>query len=177
MWRSKRQSAEASRVLVRHAHAGVRSEWHGSDEWRGLTEVGHSQARAVADMLEDLSILCILSSPSLRCRQTVVPLALGHRLDVEPSLALGVQADTDAVLDLLADPATESSVLCTHRETLQGLFDRLPGGCAAVAGAEDPMDMAAVWMLRGSVTDPARARLEYLGSGAALLLDHGAAAV
>jgi phosphohistidine phosphatase SixA len=175
MWRSKPQSAVASRVLIRHAHAGVRSEWHGSDEWRGLTEVGHSQARAVAEMLGDLPILRIFSSPSLRCRQTVVPLALAHGLDVEPCWALGSQADADAALDLLSDPETESSILCTHREALQSLFGRLAGGCSTVAGAQEPMEMAAVWILQGSVTDPDRARLEYLGSGAALLLQRDVA--
>jgi phosphohistidine phosphatase SixA len=174
MSRRKREPVEAFRVLVRHADAGLRSEWPGRDEWRGLTEVGHAQATAVAGMLSDLQILHIFSSPSLRCRQTVVPLALAGGLDVEPCWALGSRVEADTVLDLLADPATVSSVLCTHRETLQSLFGHIPGG-SMVAGS-GPMDMGAVWIVRGTVTDPDGARCEYLGSGAELL-QHAVAAV
>jgi phosphohistidine phosphatase SixA len=178
MWRKKPQSTEdAFRVLVRHADAGLRSQWHGADEWRGLTDVGHGQAGAVAGLLGNLSFLRLLSSPSLRCRQTVVPLALAQGLDVEPCWQLGATVEAAAVLDLLADPATESSVLCTHRETLQSLFGCLLGTCAPVPGAADPMDMSATWIVRGPVTDPKRARWEYLGSGAALLLERGVATV
>src|SRR5215211_81668 len=111
MWRRKLQSVEAFRVLVRHADAGLRSEWLGSDEWRGLTALGHEQARAVAGVLGGLQIRRLLSSPSLRCRQTVVPLARVQGLDAEPCPALGAQVGPEAVLALLADPATESSVL------------------------------------------------------------------
>ena len=168
MSRRKLEPAESFRVLVRHANAGLRSEWLGSDEWRALTDVGHAQATAVARMLGDLQIVQILSSPSLRCRQTVVPLALVSGLDVEPCWALGSQVEVDTVLGLLADPATVSSVLCTHRETLQSLFGRIAGG-SVVAGSENPMDMGAAWIVRGSVTDPDGARCEYLGSGAELL--------
>lgn len=176
MWRKKPESAdEAFRVLVRHAYAGHRSEWRGSDEWRGLTDLGHAQARSVAELLRELPILHVLSSPSLRCRQTVVPLALAQDLDVEPCWALGSQVEAEAVLGMLTDPATASSVLCTHRETLQSLFRCIPGW-SAMDGAADPMDMAAVWIVRSSLTDPERARCEYLGSGAALLLQHHGAA-
>jgi phosphohistidine phosphatase SixA len=166
MWRKSHESADtAFRVLVRHADAGLRSEWQGSDQWRGLTDVGHAQARSVAGMLRELPIMQVLSSPSLRCRQTVVPLALQQGLDVEPCWALDSRVGAEAVLDLLTDPATVSSVLCTHRENLQSLFAQVPGW-STVAGVADPMDMAAVWVVQGSLTDPARVRCEYLGSGA-----------
>ena len=168
MWRRRSRPGEPLRVLVRHADAGVRSAWYGSDEWRGLTGPGHSQAVAVAAMLGGLPLLRILSSPSLRCRQTVVPLALAEALDVEPCWQLGLQAEPADVLGLLADPETESAVLCTHRETLQALFGQLPGSGPAVAEAGDPMEMAAVWILRGTVGSGEPARLEYVGSGAAL---------
>jgi phosphohistidine phosphatase SixA len=178
MWRKKSLRAEPVRVFVWHADAGLRSAWSGADQWRGLVDAGHREARALVGMLADLTVLRILSSPSLRCRQTVVPLARLQGLDVEPCPALGRQVGPEAVLALLADPETESSVLCTHRETLQSLFGWcLPGGRAAVAGAEDPMDMAGVWILRGSVTDAEPPRCEYAGSGAALLLQQGVAAV
>lgn len=170
MWRKKSQAAEPLRVLVRHADAGLRSEWCGSDEWRGLTGVGHRQAGAVAEMLWDLPVLRILSSPSLRCRQTMVPLALTRGLDIEPCWQLGLQVEPEDMLDLLADPETESAVLCTHRETLQSMFGYLAGAGWTFAEAGDPMEKAAVWILRGIAANAKRARLEYVGSGAALLV-------
>ena len=158
----------AFRVLVRHADAGLRSQRPGSDDWRGLTEVGEHQAEAVAHALGELPVLRILSSPSLRCRQTVLPLAVALGLDVEPQRELTAQAAPDDVLGLLADPATAAAVLCTHRETLQALFAHLAAPAAAVAGVT-AMPMAAVWTVRGSVAGPAPAHWDYVGSSDALV--------
>ena len=170
MWRRKAQPSEPVRVLVRHADAGLRSEWCGSDEWRGLTDAGHGQARAVVRMIEDLPVLRILSSPSLRCRQTVVPLALARALDVEPYWQLGAFVAATDLAGLLADPTTASAVVCTHRETLQLLFEHLAGAYQMVAEAGEPMEKGAVWILRGTVGGPQAPRLEYLGSAAALVV-------
>jgi phosphohistidine phosphatase SixA len=170
MWRRKAQPIEPVRVLVRHADAGLRSEWCGSDEWRGLTEAGHGQARTLVRMIEDLPALSVLSSPSLRCRQTVVPLALARGLDVEPCWQLGASVETTDLIALLADPGTASAVVCTHRETLQLLFEHLAGACQLVAEAAEPMEKAAVWILHGAVGGPRTPRLEYLGSAAALVV-------
>ena len=65
-----------------------------------------------------------------------------------------------------------------RRKKLQLLFGWcLAGGCSAVAGAAEPMEMAGIWILRGSVTDAKRPRCEYAGSGAAVLLQQEAVAV
>lgn len=168
MWRRTAQPSEPVRVLVRHADAGLRSEWRGSDEWRGLTDAGHGQARAIVHMIEDLPVERILSSPSLRCRQTVVPLALAQALDVEPCWQLGACVAPADLIALLADPATASAVVCTHRETLQLLFEQLAGAYQVIAEAGEPMEKGAVWILRGAVGAPQAPRLEYLGSAAAL---------
>jgi phosphohistidine phosphatase SixA len=169
MWRRTARPTEPVRVLVRHADAGLRSEWCGSDEWRGLTDAGHGQARALARMVEDRPVLRILSSPSLRCRQTVVPLALARALDVEPCWQLGAGVAVEDVIDLLADPATDAAVVCTHRETLQLVFERLAGAYQVVAEAAEPMEKAAVWVLHGTVGGAQAPRLDYLGSAAALV--------
>lgn len=166
MWRRRAQPQEPVRLLVRHADAGLRSEWRGSDEWRGLTEGGHGQARAIVRMVEEMPVEHILSSPSLRCRQTVVPLALARDLDVEPCWQLGVGAEATDLIALLADPGTASAVLCTHRETLQALFEQLAGTYQVAAEAVEPMEKGAVWILRGVVGGPGTARLDYLGSAA-----------
>jgi phosphohistidine phosphatase SixA len=168
MWRRKTGRSEPVRLLVRHADAGLRSQWRGSDEWRGLTDAGHGQARAIVRMVEELPVERILSSPSLRCRQTVVPLALARDLDVEPSWQLGACAPVEALVALLADPTTSSAVVCTHREALQALFEHLACTYGIVAEAVDPMEKGAVWILRGTVGSAQAPRLDYLGSAAAL---------
>jgi phosphohistidine phosphatase SixA len=156
------------RLLVRHADAGLRSEWRGSDEWRGLTDAGHGQARAIVRMIGDLPVERILSSPSLRCRQTVVPLALARALDVEPCWQLGAYVPAEDMVALLADPGTASAVVCTHRESLQALFEHLAGTYQMAAEAVEPMAKGAVWILRGPVGGPQAPRLDYLGSATAL---------
>jgi phosphohistidine phosphatase SixA len=170
MWRRKTQPSEPLRVLVRHADAGLRSEWRGSDEWRGLTDAGHGQARAIVRMIEDLRVERILSSPSLRCRQTVVPLALARALDVEPCWQLGACVPAEELIGLLADPGTTSAVVCTHRETLQLLFEHLADTYQVLAEAGEPMEKGAAWVLRGTVGDAQAPRLDYLGSAAVLVV-------
>jgi phosphohistidine phosphatase SixA len=170
MWRHVRPEAGAPfRVLVRHADAGLRSTWSGPDEWRGLTDLGHAQAAAVAAKLRDLPILRILSSPSLRCRQTAVPIARELSLEVEPCWQLKSDVHLRHLLRLLGDCRTDSAVLCTHRETLQLLLADL-AQLGAVTGDETagPMAMAAVWILSGTLDDTASVRLEYLSPTAAV---------
>ena len=166
----KTQVAEPIRVLLRHADAGLKSEWYGPDDWRGLTEFGHDQARAVVAVLDGLPIQRILSSPCLRCRQTVVPLARALELDVEPCWQLGAAVEPADLVALLADPGTESAVVCTHRETLQLLFEHLAGTYQVLAEAAEPMEKGAVWILRGAVGGPRPPRLDYVGPAAALVV-------
>ena len=75
--------------LVRHAKAGYRSDWAQSDELRPLTAVGEAQALALADLLRHHPVKRILSSPYVRCMQTVKPLAKALGLEVEEHHALG----------------------------------------------------------------------------------------
>jgi len=146
------------RLLVRHADAGPGRQAPASDQWRGLTALGHAQAQEVAFRLGGMPILRILAGPALRCRQTVQPLALDLGLDVEQTPHLGADADPARTLDLLRQPETENAVLCTHRETLLGVFGLLAAvGHRLVEGAE-PMPTAAAWALYGGPEWPARLR-------------------
>ena len=69
--------------LVRHAHA----DWNG-DENRPLSLRGHRDAVRVAEVLQNYPIGMIFSSPYLRARQTIFPLAARVNLQVhiEPGL-------------------------------------------------------------------------------------------
>jgi broad specificity phosphatase PhoE len=110
--------------VVRHAVAGERKRWKGPDEERPLSPKGRRQAEALADLLAREPVGRIWSSPALRCRQTVEPLAarLGLPVEAAPELAEGTGAT--GVLKL-ARNADTTSVMCTHGDVLDALLDHL----------------------------------------------------
>ena len=57
--------------LIRHAHAGSRSEWEGDDEVRPLSKRGWRQAEAIGVALADSGIDLLWTSRYVRCRQTL----------------------------------------------------------------------------------------------------------
>jgi broad specificity phosphatase PhoE len=111
--------------LVRHAHAGKKSQWEGPDLARPLSERGRAEALGLIDQLGDRPLRRLLSSPAVRCLQTVEPLAAQTDLPVEPHPALGVDGSGPDVLELLASPAMRATVLCTHGEVIGKVFDEL----------------------------------------------------
>ncbi len=70
--------------VVRHAHAGSRSAWTGDDRLRPLSDRGESQARGIAELIVGRAPSVILSSPAMRCVQTVASLA--EKLDLEVTI-------------------------------------------------------------------------------------------
>lgn len=121
--------AEAARTgtlrLVRHAAAGSRGDWDGDDLLRPLTAKGARQAEALAGELGNRGIERILSSPSVRCLQTVEPLAsaTGAEIEVEGSLAEG--ADPSGVHGLMKALAGSNAVLCSHGDVIPAAMRRL----------------------------------------------------
>lgn len=111
--------------LVRHADAGHRKDHDGPDIGRPLSERGQRQADALVDLLGDAGITRLLSSPYLRCMQTLVP--LGHRLGLpiedEPLLAEG--AGAAGALDLAAGLETTSAAFCSHGDVIPDILEAL----------------------------------------------------
>src|SRR5690348_16606746 len=100
--------------LVRHAKAGERDAWIGDDELRPLSGRGHLQARELVDVLADAHFERVVSSPYVRCMETVVPIAAARRLAVEPSDALAEGATLEEAIALVQKVAGAGAVLCTH---------------------------------------------------------------
>jgi 8-oxo-dGTP diphosphatase len=111
--------------LVRHAHAGSKAKWEGNDLARPLSAQGRKEALGLIERLSSYPTGRVLSSPVERCLQTVQPLAARVGRPVEPNEALGVDGSGAAVVELLADPALEGAVLCTHGEIIGEVFDEL----------------------------------------------------
>jgi phosphohistidine phosphatase SixA len=118
--------------LVRHARAGHRADWQGDDRPRPLDERGRRQAQALVDQLADRDFQRILSSPYVRCVETVVPLAEARGLPVETDEALAEGAGADAALRLLHG-AGEAVVACVHGDVAEELLgERLKKGATAL---------------------------------------------
>lgn len=107
--------------LVRHGPAGERHDWNGADHLRPLTKKGHRQARALAERLVDVGIERVLSSPYLRCTQTVEPIAGQLGLPVEAHDGLAEGAGADARNGMLKEIAGTTAVLCSHGDVIPAL--------------------------------------------------------
>jgi 8-oxo-dGTP diphosphatase len=146
---------DAVRLLVRHADAGSKHEWVGPDAERPLSPVGWRQANGLVGLLGDFPAARLLTSPALRCRQTVAPLAAAYGLDAEAAVELGTDSDIDGLLGLLEAPETREAVLCTHGEVFRSLMDRLGGRGTVNPPGHRQWDKGATCILKG---DP-RSRL------------------
>lgn len=116
-------------VVVRHGIAAPKKGWTGVDAARPLIARGRRQAARLRKIVPPPAPDRIISSPALRCRQTVEPLAARLGVPVEISEALTTDAGKAAVemcRDLLdAGPGGSTVLLCTHRETMEVLLPEL----------------------------------------------------
>lgn len=108
--------------LVRHAAAGDRGEWEGPDHLRPLTSRGERQAVGIAGELGALPLDRIITSPYVRCRQTVEPLAEKAGLPIEESEALAEGASVKVARKLCLELVGTESVLCSHGDVIPALL-------------------------------------------------------
>ena len=120
--------------LVRHAHAGDKHAWQGPDGHRPLSAPGIAEAHGLLSRLAPFAIGTIVSSPALRCQQSVAVLAEQRGLPVTLDDRLGVHADLAATVALLfSAPPDAGIVLCTHGEVIERLLGALRAGGAPVS--------------------------------------------
>ena len=108
----------------------------GPDEARPLTVAGRSQAEGITELLVEQPVTRILSSPFIRCIETVQPLAakLGLPVEVRELLAEGhAQAEVVELLTALPD----ASVACSHGDIIPAVIDLLARRGMEVAGEPD----------------------------------------
>jgi len=111
-------------LVVRHARAGRRSAYKGDDIERPLSPRGREQAEHLVPLLGTYRPRRVLSSPALRCFETVRPLADSLGLPIESVGELG-EGNGPAALHLLERMAGETAVLCTHRDVATELLEAL----------------------------------------------------
>ncbi len=131
--------------FVRHAKAGVRSDWDGDDLTRPLTGKGRRQATAIAERLAPMATGTVLSSPSVRCVQTLEPLAKVLGVEVVVDLKLAEGTGFEGALELLAT-TPDGTVLCSHGDVIPETIGALERrGCVIVG--EPEWRKASVWQL------------------------------
>jgi len=101
-------------LLIRHASAGDRDDWVGDDLPRPLDARGRDQASRLPDLLGDYEIARVLSSPAVRCLQTVEPLARSRGLDIEVREELSEEQQGEAGVELVRALIGEQAALCVH---------------------------------------------------------------
>ncbi|MFF0818333.1 SixA phosphatase family protein [Rhodococcus sp. NPDC003318] len=107
-------------VLVRHADAVAKKAWRGPDVDRPLSPLGHQQSAHIVDALADVALSELISSPTVRCRQTLQPLAAARGLPIVDDPRLARDASVGALLSALGR-CDDGVLWCTHGE----LFDQL----------------------------------------------------
>lgn len=139
-------TADAPAYLVRHAKAGDRRTWSGDDLSRPLSKTGRRQAKALVHVLSTRVIERILSSPAVRCVETVKPLSEQRGLPVEPCDELLEGAPLSGLLELLDELRSTPSVLCGHGDLIPGVIEHLDAR-GAVVGPERGWKKGSVWVL------------------------------
>jgi 8-oxo-dGTP diphosphatase len=109
--------------LVRHCAAGSRSHWEGDDRERPLSKKGRRQAAALTNLLAPRGIERILTSPYVRCRQSVQPLAEATGLDIEEDETLAEGQGDIATRRLIEKMAGTNAVISSHGDVIPALLD------------------------------------------------------
>ncbi|HLK45776.1 MAG TPA: phosphoglycerate mutase family protein [Acidimicrobiales bacterium] len=112
-------------LLVRHARAGRRDRWVGDDRLRPLSKKGRAQAAALPSLLVPLlgaGPARLLSSPWVRCMETLEPLAAALGAVVEPDETLAEGMGRDAVDAMGRWQKGTTVVLCTHGDVVGALL-------------------------------------------------------
>jgi broad specificity phosphatase PhoE len=136
-------------LLVRHALAVPRRKWDGRDELRPLTRRGDHQAAGLVSQLRRYRIDEILPSPTLRCVQTVRPVAAARNLSVKESEALA-EGSREQALALIRNHMGGHAVLCSHGDVISFVLDAIAGEDGLDLGEDPPCAKGSTWVLRGT---------------------------
>ena len=122
--------------LVRHAKAGDRARWSGDDRLRPLEPRGRRQADALVGPLTGYALTRLVSSPYVRCVQTLEPLATRLAMPVEPDEGLAEGASAEDARALIGRLGPGPVILCTHGDVME-----------ALVGEGAPKKKGATWLL------------------------------
>jgi 8-oxo-(d)GTP phosphatase len=127
-------------ALIRHAKAFPRGTWTHEDHLRPLDMRGVERAAELVPLLSAYQFKRLVSSPSVRCTETLSPYAgaIGKGLRLKPGLSEeGFAADPDLAVKHLARilDRGKAAAVCSHGPVLPSLLEHL---AARVHPTEDP---------------------------------------
>jgi len=119
-------------AIVRHAHACARSTWTEADPLRPLDARGRERAGALVPLLTSYGVIRVVTSPAVRCLDTVLPYAVARELKIrlkpglsEESFAKRPDHAPRHLTKLLARGS--ATVVSTHGPVLPRLLEQLAG--------------------------------------------------
>lgn len=118
-------------LLVRHAKAMLRKHWSGDDLSRRLSGRGRKQARELIAMLDAFGVERLVSSPAVRCAETLAPYGQFECLPTETIALLTEEEGTkapEAVAECVREVASRidrPTALCGHRPVLPAMLEGL----------------------------------------------------
>jgi 8-oxo-dGTP diphosphatase len=161
--------------LVRHADAGDRAAWDGDDSLRPLTVQGIDQAADLAERLSRYRPRRLLSSPHVRCFETLEPLAAALGLEIEegPDLAEGQTREAVQLFRVLLGTSGGDVVLCSHGDVVDALLSALAAEYRLDLGPAPRAEKGSTWHISVEATHPVRATYLPPRAGARNALDRG----
>jgi 8-oxo-dGTP diphosphatase len=139
---------ETEVFLVRHARAGDRERWARPDHLRPLTDAGRRQAEQLVELFASRRIRQLLSSPYVRCVQTLEPLAAAQRLPIETSDDLAEGMPWEFVEKRVLECAVDGpSAICVHGDVMQLLVEDLLDRGVPLRGNVVEFRKGSTWIL------------------------------
>ena len=142
--------------LVRHARTETRRSWQGDELLRPLSEGGHEEAVALARAFRGEPLVRVVSSPALRCQQTVQPLTQATGVPIAVDDRLGVGEGVERALECFPRPDEGPTLFCTDGELIPSIL-RFFELTDADIDAQIPCKKGSVWVLRGRASSPTSA--------------------
>ena len=136
-------------AVVRHGHAGQRSDFDGPDLLRPLSTRGHTEAAGLARDLSTSGASRIISSPAVRCIETLLPLSRALGVDVESDPRLFEGTEAEGVLEVISELGATPAVLCTHGDVIPALLDDLRRNGVELTSMPT-WPKASTWVLEGT---------------------------
>jgi 8-oxo-dGTP diphosphatase len=142
-------------LLVRHAEAESRSSWDGPDVLRPLSAKGRRQAGGLVHVLGDqFAVGRLVTSPSLRCIETLSPLAATLCLTLEVAGVLAEGSEAQAAVELARSGATlpgseGALVLCSHGDLIPPVLEVLSSEDGIDLGRQPRYQKGSTWVFEG----------------------------
>ncbi len=125
-------------AIVRHAKASPRGAWEGADPLRPLETRGRDRATAIAPILAAYGVKRLISSPSIRCVDTLRPYAAQARITMRSKAGLseeGFALDPSRApfhVERMVQRGTPVAV-CGHGPVLPAMLDVLAARSSGLA--------------------------------------------